>query len=633
MKSALVPRSLQSLMTAYQAHELRANPEFQRGLKWGTTQRQGLIDSLLRGYQIPIFYIHLETRTNNYTQGVETTAWIVDGQQRLASIVSYCQNEFALPDPTKTKSGTVLPVDPTSLPAWVGRKFQELNDDDRKRLLSHELLVVEISAEKNEVRDLFIRLQAGTPLTAQEKRDAWPGDFTDFVIKHAGKAGHRLSNPKPFFSLFRKTNVRRLTVADGEHYVDGHAEMRKFFAGLAMTVMLRERSETDFVDLKGKTINEFYLANLDLRDDEAGALRVVNLLDLIVALPHFSSLREGAPMTFQMAFHFALLVDCLDQGNYTADWKSSVVEAFLEFKAAVAASRLHHRQTQESLPHHERFGRLLSGSGSDTAEIIRIRHAFMLSELYPRLSVVHRDPNRCFDLLEKEVIWNRDRSRCQNPGCRRPDQKVPFREARFHHIVEHVAGGPTLLRNGVLVCVDCHGRTEMQERTPYFQDYIARIYSNSNQQLGEIVAEESEEAPDEPNGQAPGGLRIKVDWGTLDIDRPTEVFKGANDTEAIVSFLRALLETFKAPMREQLTEEPIVRFPLSPDPATMFLNRAKNRPYSHVAIPGTDPVLYFCPHSARSQKIERLRALSSRLTLPDGSEFPDDCITVWIEGA
>lgn len=84
-------------------------------------------------------------------------------------------------------------------------------------------------------------------------------------------------------------------------------------------------------------------------------------------------------MTFQMAFHFALLVDALDQGNYTNGWKQSVVEAFLAFKQEVAAARQHHRETRESLPHHERFGRLLSGSGSDTAEVIRLRHAFMLS--------------------------------------------------------------------------------------------------------------------------------------------------------------------------------------------------------------------------------------------------------------
>lgn len=127
----------------------------------------------------------------------------------------------------------------------------------------------------------------------------------------AGKPGHPLSNPKPFFNQFKKKVAKRISVADGEHYVDGHAEMRKFSAGLAMTIMLRERSEIDFVDLKGKTINEFYLANLDLPDGDPGATRVLTLIEQIAQLPNFSSLKEGSPMTFQMAFHFALLVDAL----------------------------------------------------------------------------------------------------------------------------------------------------------------------------------------------------------------------------------------------------------------------------------------------------------------------------------
>lgn len=114
----------------------------------------------------------------------------------------------------------------------------------------------------NQVRDLFIRLQAGRPLTAQEKRDAWPAEFTSFVIRHAGKPGHRLSRPHRFFSLFPRS--RRLTEDDGEHYVTGSADARKLFAGLAMTIMLRERANVDFVDLKGKVINEFHVKKENL---------------------------------------------------------------------------------------------------------------------------------------------------------------------------------------------------------------------------------------------------------------------------------------------------------------------------------------------------------------------------------
>ena len=458
MQSELQTRSLKELSDAYRVKDLRVNEEYQRGFKWTPVQKQGLIDSLLRGYQIPIFYIHLESRIRVFQNTTETTAWIVDGQQRLASIDEYLQNKFSLPDPKKEKLGTILPVDPTSLPTWTGKKFHELDPDDRDRLLSHNLLVVVITAEQNEVRDLFIRLQGGTPLTAQEKRDAWPGDFTNFVIQYAGKPGHPLSRdhpPKPFFDQFKKAKTR-ISVADGEHYVDGHAEIRKFFAGFAMTIMLRERAGIDFVDIKGKTINDFYIDNLNLPEGDPGALRIVSLLDLIARLPNFEKLKDGRSMTFQMAFHFALLVDSLNQGNYAQDWKKTVVDAFLKFKADLADARQHHKETRVSLPHQERFARLLSGSGSDTAETIRFRHSFMLSEVYSKIVIVSRDTNRCFDLLEREVIWNRDRGLCQNPECTRLDRRVPFRDATIHHIVEHSVGGPTALRNGILICPECH---------------------------------------------------------------------------------------------------------------------------------------------------------------------------------
>ena len=122
-----------------------------------------------------------------------------------------------------------------------------------------------------------------------------------------------------------------------------------------------------------------------------------------------------------------------------------------------------------------------------------------------------------------------------------------------------------------------------------------------------------------------------INWSALDTDRPVQTIQGSNDTDKIVQLLELLLDEFEKPMREQLTELPIVRFPLSTNPNQDFLNHAKNEPYSYTPIAGTEPVLYFCPHSERSQKVERLRSLFSRLTLPDGSDFPEDCITVSIE--
>jgi hypothetical protein len=633
MKSELKQRTLQNLADAYSCRELRVNPEFQRGAyKWTLAQNQGLIDSLLRGYQIPLFYVHLLQKENAFTGSVETTADLVDGQQRLAAILSYLHNEFSLPNPLSAAPGTALPVRGPELPRWSGKKFEELDPDDKAGLLGRELLVVQMTEDApNEARDLFIRLQAGTPLTAQEKRDAWPGEFTNFVIRHAGKPGHRLSNPKAFFNLFRR--ARRLSVDDDEHYVDGLAEARKFFAGLAMTIMVRARSGVDFVDLKGKVINEFYKEreNLELSEQDLAAQRVVRVLDEIAQLPGFESLRNEKPMSFQWAFHLALLVDSLIGGNYAPAWRNDVINAFIEFRAEEARARLHHRETKESLPHYERFGRLLAGSGSDTADIIRSRHSFLLAQMFPKIRITPRDPNRCFDTLEKEVIWDRDRGLCQNPGCERPGRRVAFSDARIHHVHEHTAGGPTTLQNGILVCDKCHAsRPEMQRLTSHFQEYLGRIYATSRHE----TAGQAEIAPrpgeisgqgdgDESGARTTGGrLKILIRWGELDVDREEQTISDDQASASVVRLLVELINAFGESMKQQLTELPVIRYPLSKDRSGFVT--ATGQQLGSILVPGTD--LYFCPHSDNRQKATQLKRLLSQLTLPDGRDFPPDSV-------
>ena len=485
--------------------------------------------------------------------------------------------------------------------------------------------MVEVTAEKNDVRELFIHL---TPLSAQEKRDAWPGDFTNFVIRNAGKQGHDFSNPMPYFEQFKKSSGGRTNIADGEHYVDGWAERRKFFAGLAMTLMLRERSDLDFVDIKGKTINDFYINNLDLRPGDVRTERVINVLKLVSSLPNFENLKQGIPMTFQMAFHFTLLVDSLNQGNYKATWKQEIVAAFVDFKEAIVGARKHYKDTHESLPHYESFARLLSGSGSDTAEIIRIRHSFLLSEMYSKISVVSLDQGRRFGPLEREVIWNRDRGCCQNPGCLLPGRRVSFHHSEIHHIIEHSAGGSTTLRNGILICTQCHGnRKEMQDLTDHFKSYIEKRYSQTNRIFFNELTDDVQSQTDR-SSRVRGALRITINWGALNINRPTEVISRQSDGHTILEMLRLLLTEFGEPMEEQLRSQKIINYHLSTNPDTDFVNGADGTPYISIKIDGT--ALYFCPQSDRPRKVGRLQALFSRLKLPDGDDFPEDGLTVTI---
>ena len=182
-------------------------------------------------------------------------------------------------------------------------------------------------------------------------------------------------------------------------------------------------------------------------------------------------------MSFQMAFHLALLVDSLHSGDYVQVWRDDVIKAFIGFQDDVAKARQHYKETDEALPHYEKFVALLGGSGSDTAELIRRRHAFFLEKVYPVIRIKPRDEQRLFDALEREVIWIRDGRKCKNPNCGRV---VSFREADIHHVQEHTVGGTTKLENGILICRDCHqDRRAMQSLAPVFQDYLRQVSSST----------------------------------------------------------------------------------------------------------------------------------------------------------
>ena len=74
-------------------------------------------------------------------------------------------------------------------------------------LIDQEVVVFVINTKnENSIRDLFIRLQGGTPLTPQDKRDSWPGNFTEFVLRVGGKSGVDKWYGEPIFKEIAKVS-------------------------------------------------------------------------------------------------------------------------------------------------------------------------------------------------------------------------------------------------------------------------------------------------------------------------------------------------------------------------------------------------------------------------------------------
>ena len=166
------------------------NPEYQRGEVWKPGQQKKLIDSIFRGYQLPIFYLH-NIRETFSDGGIVDRLEIIDGQQRISALYRFVKGDFRLydVDDSDAKFPTFL-LDTERYPCpWGGKDFTQPSSRIAGPNYSIQTSAVALitNATDNEIRDLFVRLQSGFPLNAQEKRDSLPGEFTNFILNLGGK--------------------------------------------------------------------------------------------------------------------------------------------------------------------------------------------------------------------------------------------------------------------------------------------------------------------------------------------------------------------------------------------------------------------------------------------------------------
>ena len=134
------------------------------------------------------------------------------------------EGKFKLFDPVKDEAEARFPAFVKEQPCpWGGKDFEHLTRELQQRFLNTPLPVVMIETQdQNEVRDLFIRLQAGMPLNSQEKRDAWPGNFTEYILKVGGKPVLPRYPGHDFFVKVMKAK-KRIAVSSGKLWPVVHA--------------------------------------------------------------------------------------------------------------------------------------------------------------------------------------------------------------------------------------------------------------------------------------------------------------------------------------------------------------------------------------------------------------------------
>lgn len=161
----------------FQKGTLDLQPKYQRNPIWSIGQKCFLIDSLISGCPIPQVYINIKIEGTGRNK--KTLYEVVDGQQRLRSIVEFVSEDWVL----IATAAKAYPVSEEYKP-HVGKKYTELPDRLQSAIWDYPIAVQEIRGwDDTEIRAMFRRLNyVNERLNQQELRHSqYFGEFNEAV--------------------------------------------------------------------------------------------------------------------------------------------------------------------------------------------------------------------------------------------------------------------------------------------------------------------------------------------------------------------------------------------------------------------------------------------------------------------
>lgn len=156
-----IPRTIKQIVK--QKDKLNFDLAIQRNSVWTNEQKSLFIHSLIYGYPFPPAY------AQDKGDGV---LWMLDGKQRLSTVIDFCEDKFKLDKKTPSVFGQEI----------KGLKFSQLLEDFQDEILSTNFTIYQMRNITDEERDqIFVRLNKGTPLAKMEQTRAMYSQLTEQI--------------------------------------------------------------------------------------------------------------------------------------------------------------------------------------------------------------------------------------------------------------------------------------------------------------------------------------------------------------------------------------------------------------------------------------------------------------------
>ena len=261
-------KKISDLIGMIKRGDLILQPDFQRKLVWSIRHKESFIDTILKGFPFPEIYI---AQSGIDLETFQAQQVVVDGQQRLSTIISYINGE---------------------LPCKKILHYSTLDNQQKAAFLNYDVVVRDLKdASSDTIKEVFRRIN----LTQYR--------LNDIEINNAIYEGEFISTAKDIlnhldngsFPLFSDNELNRMGDLNYILMIMATLEEGGYFAGNTMTgeyIIKYDDSYKNAETMKDKILNLFHVIKTFNLDTDSMWYRKSNFFTMFVELSKVSQIPD-----------------------------------------------------------------------------------------------------------------------------------------------------------------------------------------------------------------------------------------------------------------------------------------------------------------------------------------------------